>query len=88
MTFEERHHIISIEENTKPNNPFKTAAIASIGGMLGAGLDTYLSGKVDPSDFIRPMAAWGAGGALGGIGGISEYLKNTKNKIQHLKESK
>ena len=43
----------------------KSVGIAGLGGMAGAGLDLYFSGKTDIDDFIKPIMAWGAGGAFG-----------------------
>ncbi len=78
MTFKNRY-LTENKEQPKSSSPLKSAALAGLGGMLGAGLDAYLSGKVDVQDFIKPMASWGAGGALGGLGGIGDYFNKQKN---------
>ncbi len=58
----------------------KTAALAGAGGMLGAGLDLYLSGHVDLDDFLKPMGAWGLGGALGALGSADPEENKIKEK--------
>jgi len=46
---------------------YKALAMAGMGGMVGAGLDTYFNGGKNIDDFIRPLAAWGLGGVIGGL---------------------
>ncbi len=69
-----------IEEFKIDPKILKTAGLASLGGMAGAGLDLYLTGhaNMDAKDFIKPMAAWGLGGALGSLGGTTDVDKIKK----------
>ncbi len=70
-------------------NKAKAASLAGLGGMVGAGLDLYLSGHVDASDFTKPMAAWGLGGAIGGLGlGDEKDEIKSKSKNKKLREIK
>jgi hypothetical protein len=71
MSFKERH----LEEVS-----LKAAGIASLGGMLGAGLDVYFNGGQHLKDFVKPVAAWGLGGALGGFLQDGNPIKEIKNK--------
>ncbi len=67
-----------VEKGRLDPKVLKTAALAGAGGMLGAGLDLYLSGHVDLGDFVKPMGAWGLGGALGALGSAEAENKNIR----------
>ncbi len=69
-------------EQSKMDPKILNTLIASAGGALGAGLDLYLSGHTDISDFIKPMTAWGTGGALGSLS------MNSKKEEKEEKEDK
>ncbi len=85
MTFKERY----LEEEVKFSpGALKTMLIASAGGALGAGLDLYLNGHVDPGDFVKPMSAWAAGGALGGLSLRNDEDEENKEEINKLKSKK
>ncbi len=61
----------------------KTAGLAGLGGMVGAGLDLYTGNAAAAiGDFARPMAAWGLGGAIGAMG----LAKSTKEEIADMKK--
>jgi hypothetical protein len=54
-----------IEENLLKT--IKGPGLAALGGMVGAGLDTYFHGGHNVTDFIKPLTAWGMGGLIGGL---------------------
>lgn len=63
-----------VKPSKETSDGMKALGLASLSGLIGAGIDTYLSGTTDIKDFVKPMAAWGAGGSLAHI------LTSKKNK--------
>ncbi len=60
----------------------KTAGLAGLGGMLGAGLDLYTADSdTDLGEYARPMAAWGLGGAVGAL----SLAKSPEDEIADMK---
>ncbi len=80
MTFKERHLLEEIHFSPV----LKGAALAGLGGAVGAGLDVYFNGGRNINEFIKPVAAWSLGGALGGLssGNKSNTSKVIKNKVE------
>jgi len=77
---EDKIEMLLEDETLKENlKKYKALALAGLGGMVGAGLDTYFNGGKNIDDFIRPLAAWGLGGVIGGMASGDEKIKkNTK----------
>ncbi len=67
-----------VAELKKNSAKWKALGLAGLGGMVGAGLDTYFNGGKNLDDFIKPLASWGIGGLVGGLASSATKKNNRK----------